>query len=159
MKKVYLFPLVWSAVFCAWYFISGNLLERDKELFLTLRDRGEHVAAVVVDRTETRRSPGKSDERMEYALRLQINVSSGQSADARLGVDKGRYDAQPLQSTIAVVAAPTEPSRYMLQEDFERHGPDGSRTDAGSFRWLGGAVVSTLLAGLVVAFWGKSQKA
>ncbi len=159
MKKVYLFPLAWSVIFFAWYFIAGHLLARDAELFQALRDHGEQVAAVVVDRTETRRSPGKSDERMEYALALRIKVLSGRSADTRLGVDKSRYDAQPLESTIAVVAAAEEPSRYMLQEDYDRHGTDGTSTNAASFRWIGGALMSTLIAGIIVAFWGKSQKA
>ncbi len=150
---------MWILAFVAWYFISGHLLARDKELFLALRDHGEPVAAVVIDRTETRRSPGKSDERMEYKLSLRITVSSGRSADTKYGVEKSRYDVQPLESTIAVVAATNEPSRYMLQEDFDRHGPDGMRKDAADFRWIGGALTSTLLAGLIVAFWGKSQKA
>ena len=159
VKSIIVFPLVWVVVFGAWYFLSGYLLARDAELYQALRDRGEPVPALVVDRKETRRNPGKSDERMEYALGLRIKVSSGQSSDVKLGVNKDKYDSQPQDSTIPVVAVRDEPARYMLQEDYDRHGPDGMRSDASNFRWLGGLLVSTMIAGLVVAFRKKPQPA
>jgi len=159
MKSIIVFPVVWVIVFGAWYFLSGYLLARDAELYRALHDRGEQVPALVVDRTETLRNRGKSDERIDYALGLRIKVASGQSADVRLGVNKDKYDAQPQDSTIPVVALRDEPARFMLQEDFDRHGADGMRTDASNFRWLGGLFVSTMIASLVVAFRKKPQQA
>lgn len=157
MKPIYVFPLVWVAVFCIWQPLAAYMLANDANKYQTLREGGEHIEAVVVDRIETRGTTSHSDD-YDYALRLRIKVASGQTIDTKLKVTKERYDAHPVESTMSVVAKRDDPSQYMLQEDYDRHGPDGMREDAPVIRWLGGFFVATLITVFYAVFRRKPEK-